>query len=64
MPRYHWHFDAGGLPIERIDTLTGEHVPVFTGQPGQHQGSERPLACCFPQVKCMTIGDWRPRPAS
>lgn len=31
MPRYLWHFDAGCWPLERIDTLTGEHVPVFTG---------------------------------
>ncbi len=33
MRRYLWHFDAEGWPLERIDTYTGEHVPVFTGGP-------------------------------
>jgi hypothetical protein len=31
MPRYLWHLDPYGWPLERIDTRTGEHVPVFTG---------------------------------
>ena len=33
MPRYLWHLDSDGWPLERIDTLTGEHVPVFTASP-------------------------------
>jgi hypothetical protein len=31
MTRYLWHFNAYGWPLERIDTLTGEHVPVISG---------------------------------
>jgi hypothetical protein len=31
MPRFTWHFDADGWPLERIETFTGEHVPVLTG---------------------------------
>ena len=61
MPRYLWHLDPDGWPIESIDTLTGEHVPVFTGQPGERllpQDGGRPVACCFLQAKGMPIGDW------
>lgn len=53
MPRYLWHFDAGGWPIERIDTVTGEHVPVFCGRPAEQAlpgCGGRTLACFIPKV--------------
>ena len=53
MPRYLWHLDSDGWPLERIDTLTGEHVPVLTVSPdelGHHQDRSRPIACCFPRL--------------
>ncbi len=51
--RYLWHLDPDGWPLERIDTLTGEHVPVFTGGPQESlhtQDGGRPMACSFPKV--------------
>ncbi|WP_094585110.1 hypothetical protein [Synechococcus sp. BO 8801] len=53
MPRYLWHLDADGWPLERINTLTGEHVPVFTGGPEESlhlQVGGRPMACSVPKV--------------
>ena len=53
MPRCFWHFDAKGLPLERIDTRTGEHVPVFTGGPEETrelQDGGRPITCAIPKV--------------
>ena len=40
MTRYLWHFNADVWPLERIDTRTGEHVPVFIGGPEEslHRG--------------------------
>lgn len=61
MPRYLWHLDPDGWPIERIDTLTGEHVPVFTGRPEEMrlpQDGGRPLACIFPRVSGVAGFDW------
>ncbi len=57
MPRYLWRLDANGWPFERIDTLTGEHVPVITGDPDESfhtQDGGRPIACCYPRKE----GDW------
>jgi hypothetical protein len=53
MTRYLWHFDPDGWLLDRIDTLSGEHVPVFTG--GQEgtlhpQDGGRPIACSIPKV--------------
>jgi hypothetical protein len=44
--RYLWHLDADGWPLERIDTLTGEHVPVFNGGPEElaQPAGGRPLS--------------------
>jgi hypothetical protein len=53
MARYLWHLVPGGWPLERIDTTTGEHVPVFTGGPEESlypQDDERPIACSIPKV--------------
>jgi hypothetical protein len=53
MPRYLWNIDADGCPVERIDTLSVQHVPVFTGQPEEvlsPQDGGRPLAYIFPRV--------------
>ncbi len=53
MPRYLWHLDPDGWPLERIDTLAGEHVPVFTGRVEESlhpQYGGRPMACIFPRV--------------
>lgn len=61
MARYLWHLDADGWPVERIDTLTGEHVPVITGGPdelGHHQGGSRPIACSFPRVAGVSRPSW------
>lgn len=33
MVRFLWHLDPNGWPLERIDTLSGEHVPVFSEGP-------------------------------
>jgi hypothetical protein len=64
MPRYLWHLDADGWPLERIDTRTGEHVPVITGEPHESlhpQGRGRPIACCYPRAeggcKCWRLPD-------
>lgn len=61
MTRYLWHFGAAGWPLERIDTLTGEHVPVFTGGPQETlypQDGGRPLACSIPKVSGVADWDW------
>jgi hypothetical protein len=61
MPRFLWHFDADGWPLERIDTETGEHVPVFTGGPEESLSPEeggRTLACSIPKVSGVEWG-WR-----
>ena len=53
MPRYLWHLDAGGWPLERINRETGHQVPVFTGRPdewGARQDGGRPIACSIPKV--------------
>lgn len=53
MTRYLWNFDADGWPLERIDTLTGEHVRVFCGRPEELASPDdggRPVACSFPPV--------------
>lgn len=57
--RYLWHLDANGWPLERIDTLTGEHVPVFTGGTEElaQAGAGRPMACCYPRTEGMVL-DW------
>lgn len=61
MPGYFWRFDAHGWPLERIATLTGEHVPVFTGgllelaDPGD---GGRPLACSFSKVSGVACWNW------
>lgn len=54
MPRDLWHLDPEGWPLKRIDTETGEHVPVFTGQPDEMpllQSGGRQIACSFPKVR-------------
>ncbi|WP_216923431.1 hypothetical protein [Synechococcus sp. CCAP 1479/9] len=51
--RYLWHFDAVDFPPERIDTRTGEHVPVFTGGPEEWcdlQDGGLPIACSIAMV--------------
>ena len=59
MTRYLWHFDAEGMPLESIDTLTSRHVPVFCGRreemvpPGD---DGRPLACSIPLVSGVAWG--------
>ncbi len=53
MPRILWHFNAEGLPLERIDSLTSEHIPVFTGGPEELLHPEqgvRSIACFIPEV--------------
>jgi hypothetical protein len=59
MTRYLWHFDSDGWPLERIDTLTGVHVPVFTGGPEESLHPEedrRPLGCSIPKVSGVAWG--------
>ena len=54
MPRYLWCLDPVGWPLERIDTLTGEHVPVLLGGADESlhtQGASRPIACRLPRVE-------------
>ncbi len=61
MTRYLWHLDADGWPIERIDTLTGDHVPVFTGGPQEAlypQDGGRLMACIFPRASGVAGWDW------
>ena len=56
--RFLWHLDADGWPSERIDTSTGEHVPVVIGPPDESdhsQDRERPIACCFPRVSGVSL---------
>lgn len=52
MPSYLWHLDPDGYPLERVDTHSGEHAPVFTGGPEEldQAGGGRPMACCYPRV--------------
>ena len=53
MARYLWHLDPDSWPLERIDTFTGEHVPVFAGGPKESlhpQDGERAMACHYPRV--------------
>ena len=53
MPCYLWHCDADGLPLERIGSLTREHVQVITGGLEgchSHQDGGRPIACSIPKV--------------
>jgi hypothetical protein len=43
-----WYLDPDGWPTERIDTLTGQHVPFFAGRREDWlcpQGGRRPIAC-------------------
>ncbi|AFY27363.1 hypothetical protein [Cyanobium gracile] len=57
MAPYLWHFDASCWPLERIDTPTGEHVPVITGgsEESLHpKDGGRPIACFIPKVS----GEW------
>ncbi len=58
MPRFTWHLGADGWPSERIDTRTGEHVPVFTGGPEElaQAGGGRPMACIYPRVAGVVWG--------
>ena len=63
--RYLWHLDPEGWPLERIDTQTGEHRPVFTGAPDEsldHQDGGRPIACIYPRTEgvpfCMLSTSW------
>ncbi len=69
MAPFLWHFDAEGWPLERIDTRTGEHVPVFTGRPEESlhpQDGRRPIACSIPKlsgVEWVFGGDGHPREA-
>lgn len=61
MPGYFWHFDAHGWPLERIDTRTGEHVPLFTGGPQDTlypQDGGRSMACISPKASCVADWDW------
>lgn len=61
MPRYLWHLDADGWPLEPIDTVTGQHIPVFTGGPHDSlhpQDGRRPIACSIPKVSWVVWG-WR-----
>jgi hypothetical protein len=61
MPHYLWHLDTDGWPIERIDTITVEHVPVFTGRPEEMlspQDGGRPMACTNPKVSGVVSWDW------
>ncbi|MBW4531537.1 MAG: hypothetical protein KME02_12715 [Aphanothece saxicola GSE-SYN-MK-01-06B] len=53
MSRYLWHLDTYGWPLERIDTETGEHIPVFTGvheESLRTQDGGRPIACSIRKV--------------
>ena len=67
MTLYLWNFDAEGWPLERIDTFTGEHVPVFTGLHAElHHPKDggRPLACSILKVsgvEWVSGGDYHPR---
>ncbi len=67
MTRYLWHLDAGGWPLERIDTVTGQYVPVCTGGTEESldpQDGGRSLACCYPRVGGVVWsfgGDGHPR---
>ena len=57
--RFLWHLDPDGWPAERIDTLTGEHVPVFAGRLEESlhpQDGGRPMACCYPRVAGVVWG--------
>ena len=48
-----WRFNAEGWPLERIDTLTGEHHPVFTNAAEESLPPEdggRALACPIAKV--------------
>ena len=59
MPRFLWQFDASGWPLERINTETGQHVPVFTGEPEvllDPQDGGCPIACCYPRVVGVVWG--------
>jgi hypothetical protein len=62
MPRYLWHFDADGWPNARIGTLKGQHVPVFSGQPGEMLLPPKggcPMICIFPRViEVASSCDW------
>ena len=64
MTHFLWYFDADGCPLERIDTETGEHLPVITGghQESLHPKDRgRPLACSIPKVSGVVSvfgGDW------
>jgi hypothetical protein len=49
MPRYLWYLDEDGWPLERIDTRTGEHVPLITGDP---DGSLHPRTAGAPSPAC------------
>lgn len=54
MPRYLWHLDADGWPLQRIDTHTGEHVPVVIGPPDEsdhRQNGGCPIACDYPKLE-------------
>ena len=53
MTQYLWHLNADGWPLERIDTLTGEHVPIVTGGPDKSiltQDCGRPIGCSIPKA--------------
>ena len=56
MTRCFWYLDIDGFPLERIDALTGEHVPVLCGRPEELASpgdSSRTVACSFPAVLGM-----------
>ena len=59
--RFLWHLDADGWPSERIDTSTGEHVPVVIGPPDEsdnRQDGGRPIACCYPRTEGVIWPSW------
>lgn len=56
MTRCLWLLDPEGFPLERIDTLTGEHVPVLTGEMVPPGDNGRPVACSIPKVSGAVLG--------
>ncbi len=75
MARIPWQFEAYGWPLERIDTLTSDHVPVFMDEPEESPSPEeggRPFACSIPMVSgvewvwrgCVGYVERRAEPAS
>ena len=59
MAPYLWHFDPDGLPLRRLDTLTGQQVPAVASGRREELASPgyggRPMACSIPLVSGCTL---------